>query len=122
MEYVEFDGRWWGCEWVWLATPSGGRRGSSAEGQGDCACLNSGYMVCVSSWMPVPYFSSFLRDGELEKCAQSIVALGIWTLRYEPLAPGSSCSLSGCALLGAMLGSTRRLAAKAATPALMVAT
>ena len=43
----------------------------------------------------------------MEKCAQSIlqlpselvVACGNWTL-------GSSCSLSGCALHGAMLGST----------------
>ena len=49
VEYVEFDGRWWGCEWVassiaggWprqtgprLAILSGGPRGLSAVDQGD---------------------------------------------------------------------------------------
>ena len=45
----------------------------------------------------------------MEKCAQpvlqlSLFALGIWTIRYEPLVSGSSCSLSG---VGAMLGSTQ---------------
>ena len=45
----------------------------------------------------------------MEKCAQSVLqlslfALGIWTIRYEPLVSGSSCSLFG---VGAMLGSTQ---------------
>ena len=45
----------------------------------------------------------------MEKCAQSVlqlslVALGIWTIRYEPLVSGSSCSLFG---VGVMLGSTQ---------------
>ena len=44
--------------------PSGGRRGSSAEGQGDVLGTT------VDTWsasVPVlmRYFSSFLRDGEL---------------------------------------------------------
>ena len=41
----------------------------------------------------------------MEKCAQSVLsvflvfALGIWTLRYEPLVSGSSCSLFGYTFL-----------------------
>ena len=43
------------------------------------------------------------------KCAQSVLsvfpvfALGIWTLRYEPLVSGSSCSLFGCTFLAQCL-------------------
>ena len=45
----------------------------------------------------------------MEKCAQSVLsdfpvfALGIWTLRYEPLVSGSSCSLFGCTFLAQCL-------------------
>ena len=44
----------------------------------------------------------------MEKCAQSlsvfpVFALEIWTLRYEPLVSGSSCSLFGCTFLAQCL-------------------
>ena len=44
----------------------------------------------------------------MEKCAQSlsvflVFALGVWTLRYEPLVSGSSCSLFGCTFLAQCL-------------------
>ena len=59
----------------------------------------------------------------MEKCAQSVLcvfpvfALGIWTLRYEPLVSGSSCSLFGCTSLAQCLV---RLDACSASPDSMV--
>ena len=47
-----------------LVTPSGGRRGSLAEGQGEVLGIDSGYMVCVSSCAYAVFFF-FLREGEL---------------------------------------------------------
>ena len=77
-----------------LAIYFGGPRGSSAEGQGDGAWFDSGYMVCVSAWVLVPYCIFYVkgnRDPEvvsvllpwcvglrvtlLEKCAQSTLHL-----------------------------------------------
>ena len=136
VEYVEYNDRLWGREWVparqrycwWLAaadgsqaghTMYGGRRGSSAAGQGDGAWYDSGYMVCVSAWALVPYCIFYMKgntdpevvsvllsgvsgitlNGEVRTVGPSAVflvfALGIWTLRYEPLVSGSSCSLFG---------------------------
>ena len=80
VEYVEHDGRWWGCEWVparqqycwWLAASDGSQaghalwrppNGSSAEGQGDGAWFDSGYMVCVSAWVLVPYCIFYVKGN-----------------------------------------------------------
>ena len=48
------------------------------------------------------------ESRSMEKCAQSlsvfpVFALEIWTLRYEPLVSGSSCSLFGCTFLAQCL-------------------
>ena len=76
-------------------------------------------MVCVSSCAFAVFFF-FLRDGELRILRSTVLlsgvsgitlngevrtvnpsaiflvfALGIWTLRYDPLVSGSSCSLFG---------------------------
>ena len=82
------------------------------------AWFDSGYMVCVSSWVLVSHCTSFLGEGELgscgrlclapwciglrvtllENCAQSTLQLPsveIGHYVHEPLESGSSCSLSG---------------------------
>ena len=52
--------------------------------------------------------SGITLNGEVRTVGLSAVflvfALGIWTIRYEPLVSGSSCSLFG---VGAMLGSIK---------------
>ena len=88
-----------------LAIQYGGLHGSSAAGQGDGAWFDSGYMVCVSVWVLVPYCFFYVKGNSdpevlclapwcvglrvtlMEKCAQStlqlpselVVARGIWT-------------------------------------------
>ena len=47
-----------------LAPQSGSRRGSSAEGQGDV--LGRQWILGLRQFLELmPYFSSFLREGEL---------------------------------------------------------
>ena len=38
------------------------------------AWFDSGYMVCVNSWVLVPYSTSFLRAGELGSCGRLCLA------------------------------------------------
>ena len=38
------------------------------------AWFDSGYMFCVSSWVLVPYCTSFLREGELGSCGRLCLA------------------------------------------------
>ena len=46
-----------------LAIHYGGPRGSSAEGQGDGAWFDNGYMVCVSAWVLVPYCTFYVMGN-----------------------------------------------------------
>ena len=110
-----------------LVMPSGGRRGSSAEGQDD-VLGDSGYMVCVSSCAHAVFFFFYVMENSdpevvgpalwrvgyhaewrsahsRPSAAFLVFALGIWTLRHELLVSGSSCSLFGvCAMLGSTKG------------------
>ena len=118
--------RRWVTGWPYdMAAPVAHRQRARVTG----AWFDSGYMVCVSSWVLMPYCTSSLREDELgscgrlcpapwcvglrvtlmEKCAQSTLKLPsveIGHYVHEHLVSGSSCSLSGFTLHGAMLGST----------------
>ena len=99
-----------------LVTPSGGHRGSLAEGQGEVLGTTvDTWSASVSVLMPYSIFyvkvNSDLevvvlalwrvgvhaewRSAHSRSFAFLVFALGIWTLRYEPLVSGSSCSQFG---------------------------